>query len=326
MSMPQVLMSRVGATVMRAGAATGPIARRTATSSASSTHGFAARATTIRAHAASSAAAPAVADAPKPIYLSDYAAPDYVFAKVALDFDLGEENTVVGNTMSVEPTYDEGSPSRPLFLHGDPSMELKGIEIDGEALPESAYELTPKGLTIAAPPTSPFTLVITTVIKPQDNTELEGLYKSSGNFCTQCEAEGFRRITFFQDRPDVMALFTTKITADKTKYPVMLSNGNLIQSGDLEGGKHFTVWEDPFVKPSYLFALVAGDLGKIEDTFTTASGREVALRIYTEPHNLDKADFAMVSLKKSMKWDEDTYGLEYDLDLFNIVAVDDFNM
>lgn len=331
MSMPQV-MSRVGATVMRAGAATA-VARRTAqhrattATSPSSSHGFAARAS-VRAHSASSAAAaPAVADAPKPIYLSDYVAPDYVFAKVALKFDLGEETTVVGNTMHVEPTFDSGAASRPLFLHGDPSMELAGIEVDGQALPESAYVLTPKGLTITSPPTSPFTLVITTVIKPQDNTELEGLYKSSGNFCTQCEAEGFRRITFFQDRPDVMSVFTTTITADKEKYPVLLSNGNLIDSGELDGGeRHFTVWEDPFVKPSYLFALVAGSLGMIEDVFTTASGRQVALRIYVEAHNLDKADFAMASLIKSMKWDEEVFGLEYDLDLFNIVAVDDFNM
>ena len=200
------------------------------------------------------------------------------------------------------------------------------MEVNGTALDASAYVLTKKGITITAPPAAPFELKITTKIKPQENTELEGLYKSSGNFCTQCEAEGFRRITFYQDRPDVMSEFTTRITADKAKYPVLLSNGNLVDSGDLDGGKHFTVWEDPFPKPAYLFALVAGDLGMIEDKFTTKSGREVALRIYVEEHNLDKADWAMVSLIKSMKWDEDVFGLEYDLDLFNIVAVDDFNM
>uniref|UniRef100_A0A7S0I8S7 Uncharacterized protein n=1 Tax=Micromonas pusilla TaxID=38833 RepID=A0A7S0I8S7_MICPS len=276
--------------------------------------------------ASSAATAEKVAEAPKPIYLKDYTAPDYRFAKVVLDFELGEEVTVVGNTISVEPTFAAGGDPRPLFLNGDPTVELAGVEVNGTALDASAYVLTKKGITITAPPAAPFELKITTKIKPQENTELEGLYKSSGNFCTQCEAEGFRRITFYQDRPDVMSEFTTRITADKAKYPVLLSNGNLVNSGDLDGGKHFTVWEDPFPKPAYLFALVAGDLGMIEDKFTTKSGREVALRIYVEEHNLDKADWAMVSLIKSMKWDEDVFGLEYDLDLFNIVAVDDFNM
>jgi len=269
------------------------------------------------------------AEAPQTIYLKDYTAPNYRFAQVLLDFDLGEEITVVGNTISVQPTVpagDDVSPRPPLFLHGDPSVELAGIEVDGESLAESAYLVTPKGLTITDPPSSNFKLKITTKIKPQENTKLEGLYKSSGNFCTQCEAEGFRRITFYQDRPDVMSQFTTKITADKSRYPVMLSNGNLVDSGETDDGKHFTVWEDPFPKPSYLFALVAGSLGMIEDTFTTKTGRKVALRIYVEKHNLDKADWAMVSLVKAMKWDEDVFGLEYDLDLFNIVAVDDFNM
>ena len=159
-----------------------------------------------------------------------------------------------------------------------------------------------------------------------ENTRLEGLYKSSGNFCTQCEAEGFRRITFYPDRPDVMARFSTRIEAEKAKYPVLLGNGNLVESGPLPGGRHFTVWEDPFPKPCYLFALVAGDLACVADAFTTASGRAVDLRIYTQAHNADKAGFAMESLKASMAWDESTFGLEYDLDLFNIVAVDDFNM
>ena len=335
MSMPQV-MSRVGATVMQraASAAARRVANQrhvsTAGTSSAGARVSAANTRTVRAHAAAAAAAaaPAVAEAPKPILLADYAAPDYVFAKVALNFDLGEETTTVGNTMLVEPAYDpsEGDAARPLFLHGDDCLDLAGVEIDGETLPESAYVVTSKGMTIKEPPTSPFTLVITTVIKPQENTALEGLYKSSGNFCTQCEAEGFRRITFYQDRPDVMSTFTTTITADKAKYPVLLSNGNLVDSGELDGGRHYTVWEDPFPKPAYLFALVAGTLGVIEDKFTTASGREVVLKIYTEEHNIDKADFAMVSLIKSMKWDEEVFGLEYDLDLFNIVAVDDFNM
>ena len=326
MSMPQV-MSRVA----RAGLATNALARAAskAAQHAKPSFGFAASrsvARPTRAMASSAATAEKVAEAPKPIYLKDYTAPDYRFAKVVLDFELGEEVTVVGNTISVEPTFAAGGDPRPLFLNGDPTVELAGVEVNGTALDASAYVLTKKGLTITAPPAAPFELKITTKIKPQENTELEGLYKSSGNFCTQCEAEGFRRITFYQDRPDVMSEFTTRITADKAKYPVLLSNGNLVDSGDLDGGKHFTVWEDPFPKPAYLFALVAGDLGMIEDKFTTKSGREVALRIYVEEHNLDKADWAMVSLIKSMKWDEDVFGLEYDLDLFNIVAVDDFNM
>ena len=324
--MPQV-MSRVA----RAGLATNALARAASKAAhhAKPSFGFAASrsvARPTRAMASSAATAEKVAEAPKPIYLKDYTAPDYRFAKVVLDFELGEEVTVVGNTISVEPTFAAGGDPRPLFLNGDPTVELAGVEVNGTALDASAYVLTKKGLTITAPPAAPFELKITTKIKPQENTELEGLYKSSGNFCTQCEAEGFRRITFYQDRPDVMSEFTTRITADKAKYPVLLSNGNLVDSGDLDGGKHFTVWEDPFPKPAYLFALVAGDLGMIEDKFTTKSGREVALRIYVEEHNLDKADWAMVSLIKSMKWDEDVFGLEYDLDLFNIVAVDDFNM
>ena len=326
MTMPQV-MSRVA----RAGLATNTLARAASKAAhhAKPTFGFAASrsvARPTRAMASSAATAEKVAEAPKPIYLKDYTAPDYRFAKVVLDFELGEEVTVVGNTISVEPTFAAGGDPRPLFLNGDPTVELAGVKVNGNALDASAYVLTKKGITITAPPAAPFELKITTKIKPQENTELEGLYKSSGNFCTQCEAEGFRRITFYQDRPDVMSEFTTRITADKAKYPVLLSNGNLVDSGDLDGGKHFTVWEDPFPKPAYLFALVAGDLGMIEDKFTTKSGREVALRIYVEEHNLDKADWAMVSLIKSMKWDEDVFGLEYDLDLFNIVAVDDFNM
>jgi aminopeptidase N len=276
--------------------------------------------------ASSASAAPAV-DAPKPILLSEYAAPEYTYASVTLEFDLGEEITVVTNTCAVEPAHGGSTPT-PLFLHGDDSLDLISVHIDGTKLERDQYSITSKGMTIATPPSGPFELKIVTNIKPQENTELEGLYKSSGNFCTQCEAEGFRRITFFQDRPDVMSVFTTKIVADKQKYPVLLSNGNLIESGVCsdDATKHFTVWNDPFVKPSYLFALVAGDLSKLEKKFVTKSGREVALKIYVEAHNLDKTDFAMESLIHSMRWDEEVFGLEYDLDLFNIVAVDDFNM
>ena len=244
---------------------------------------------------------------------------------MSLEFDLREEAAAVTNVCAVEPRSRRRRGARP-FLHGDASMKLVSVSVDDTALvPGEGYSLTPKGLTVLSPPASAFSFDVVTEIKPQENTELEGLYKSSGNFCTQ--QARVRRITFFQDRPDVMSVFTTRIEADK-KYPVLLSNGNLVDSGPVSGddARHFTVWNDPFVKPSYLFALVAGDLGVVEDTFTTMSGRDVALRIYVEAHNLDKADFAMESLVKSMRWDEEVFGLEYDLDLFNIVAADDFNM
>ena len=278
--------------------------------------------TTARAMASANAVDAAVTSAPKAIYLKDYERPAYAFERVHLNFELGEATTTVTSTVRVRPESDAGG--KTLFLHGDESVELASIAVNGEAF--TTYERTAKGIALSSLPTAAFDLRVETVIKPQENTALEGLYKSSGNFCTQCEAEGFRRITFYQDRPDVMSIFTTRIEADKTKYPVLLGNGNLVDSGDLDGGKHFTVWEDPWAKPCYLFALVAGDLAMVEDKFTTMSGKEVTLRIFTEAHNIDKCDHAMASLIKSMKWDEDTFGLEYDLDLFNIVAVDDFNM
>ncbi|KAK3241910.1 hypothetical protein CYMTET_48368 [Cymbomonas tetramitiformis] len=263
--------------------------------------------------------------APTPIYLKDYAAPSYLVETLDLDFDLGEETSKCRAVSKIVPNY-EGSPPT-LELDGDASMVLAGISIDGKEISADKYELKSSGeLRILDLPAGSFTLEIVTDLEPQNNTALEGLYKSSGNFCTQCEANGFRRITFFQDRPDVMAKYTTRITADKAKYPVLLSNGNLMDSGDLSDGKHFALWEDPWVKPCYLFALVAGDLALIEDSFTAADGRDIALKIWVEEHNAHKADFAMESLKASMKWDEDVYGLVYDLDLFNIVAVDDFNM
>lgn len=249
-----------------------------------------------------------------------------------------------------------GSKGAPLTLVGN-ELELKGVRLNGEELPGEAFLADPSSFCLTEPPEAggvPFRLELTTEIHPESNTKLEGLYKSSGNFCTQCEAEGFRRITYFLDRPDVMALYTTTIVADKEAYPVLLSNGNLIDSGSTKDGLHYAVgscsppslpppqfrkahpnkrpassvqvWEDPFPKPSYLFALVAGNLANIEDTFTTASGREVTLRIYCQEHNISKCDYAMDALKRSMKWDEEIFGLEYDLDLFNIVAVDDFNM
>ncbi|TQE06978.1 hypothetical protein C1H46_007368 [Malus baccata] len=191
---------------------------------------------------------------------------------------------------------------------------------------EEDYNLDSRHLTLKSLPSGVFTLEILTEMYPQKNTSLEGLYKSSGNFCTQCEAEGFRKITFYQDRPDIMAKYTCRIEADKSLYPVLLSNGNLTEQGDLEGNRHYALWEDPFKKPCYLFALVAGQLESRDDTFITRSGRKVALRIWTPAQDVAKTAHAMYSLKAAMKWDEDVFGLEYDLDLFNIVAVPDFNM
>ncbi|KAJ8768514.1 hypothetical protein K2173_022609 [Erythroxylum novogranatense] len=262
-------------------------------------------------------------DAPKEIFLKDYKFPDYYFDTVDLSFVLGEEKTVVSSKITVFPRV-EGS-SYPLVLDGQ-GMKLISVKINSENLKDGDYKVDSRHLTIRSPPVGTFTLEIVNEIHPQNNTSLEGLYKSSGNFCTQCEAEGFRKITFYQDRPDIMAKYTCRIEADKSLYPVLLSNGNLIEQGDLEGGKHYALWEDPFKKPCYLFALVAGRLESRDDSFITRSGRKVLLRIWTPAQDLPKTVHAMYSLKAAMKWDEDVFGLEYDLDLFNIVAVPDFNM
>ncbi|XP_037495626.1 puromycin-sensitive aminopeptidase isoform X2 [Jatropha curcas] len=262
-------------------------------------------------------------DAPKEIFLKDYKLPDYCFDTVDLNFSLGEEKTIVSSKITVFPRV-EGS-SAPLVLDGS-NLKLISIKINSEELKNKDYHLDSRHLKIQSPPTGTFSLDIVTEIYPQKNTSLEGLYKSSGNFCTQCEAEGFRKITFYQDRPDIMAKYTCRIEADKSLYPVLLSNGNLIEQGDLEDGKHYALWEDPFKKPSYLFALVAGQLESRDDTFVTRSGRNVSLRIWTPAQDVQKTAHAMFALKAAMKWDEDVFGLEYDLDLFNIVAVPDFNM
>ncbi|MEE9493669.1 MAG: aminopeptidase N [Gammaproteobacteria bacterium] len=260
---------------------------------------------------------------PKTIYLKDYTPPDFLVDTVSLEFALDPEKTVVNSTMQLRrnPTT---APSAPLILDGH-ELELLSIQMDGTPLDDSRYQLTNGQLIIRDMPEST-ELVIQTTIHPANNTALEGLYVSSGMFCTQCEAEGFRRITFFPDRPDVMARFTTKITADKSTYPILLSNGNPVASADLDNGKHSVTWEDPFPKPAYLFALVAGDLVRKQDSFTTCSGKQVDLHLYVEKANQDKCDHALASLKQSMRWDEDTYGREYDLDIFMIVAVNDFNM
>jgi aminopeptidase N len=258
------------------------------------------------------------------IYLKDYRPPDYRIETVNLQFELDESRTRVGSLMTVVCTHDRCEGIRPLILNGR-DLVLKAIKIDGKLLSQHDYKLDPESLTILSVPNR-FTLEIETEINPKDNTELSGLYMSSGNFCTQCEAEGFRKIMYYLDRPDVMARFFTTIVADKKKFPVLLSNGNLIDSGNLKDGRHFSKWHDPFPKPAYLFALVAGDLAHTNDEFTTMSGRKVDLNIFVQHHNKDKCSHAMESLKLAMKWDEENYGREYDLDTFMIVAVDDFNM
>jgi aminopeptidase N len=260
----------------------------------------------------------------KTTYLKDYRPPDYLIETVNLEFDLDETRTRVKSLMTVVCNHDRCEGIHPLVLNGR-DLALKAIRLDGQPLSERDYKLDDSSLTVLPVPDR-FILELETEINPSSNTELSGLYMSGSGFYTQCEAEGFRKITYYPDRPDVMARFFTTITADKTKHPVLLSNGNLIDWGELKGGRHFAKWHDPFPKPAYLFALVAGDLARIEDKFTTMSGRGVTLHIYVQRHNRDKCAHAMESLKLAMKWDEETYGREYDLDLFMIVATDDFNM
>ncbi|MDX1816815.1 MAG: aminopeptidase N [Marinobacter sp.] len=261
---------------------------------------------------------------PQTIYLSDYTVPAYLVDHVDLRFELFEDGARVHSTLSIRRNPESGRSDAALALDGD-SLSLQAVSLDGRELQESEYELSDEQLVIAGVPDA-FKLDVVTWIEPQNNTRLEGLYKSSGMFCTQCEAEGFRCITFFPDRPDVMSRFRTRIEADRSAYPVLLSNGNDVDRGDLEGDRHFVTWEDPFPKPCYLFALVAGDLVEKRDTFRTCSGRDIDLRMYVEPRNAEKCEHAMDSLKRSMRWDEEVYGREYDLDIFMIVAVDDFNM
>ncbi|MEW6992408.1 aminopeptidase N [Colwelliaceae bacterium 6441] len=253
--------------------------------------------------------------------LADYQASDFSISTVQLTFDLSDSETIVTNEMAMQRNNDQ---QVPLFLNGE-HIVLVSLSLDGHYLDESDYEQSDNGLTIYTDKKE-FTLSIITQINPLENTALEGLFKSGGAFCTQCEAEGFRRISYYLDRPDVMAKFTTKIIADKSAYPFLLSNGNKIDEGDLPKGRHFVTWQDPFVKPCYLFALVAGDFDLLQDTYTTGSGKIVHLEIFVDRGNLPKAEHAMASLKKSMLWDEQTFGLEYDLNIYMIVAVDFFNM
>ena len=261
---------------------------------------------------------------PKMIYLKDYQAPEYLIDETHLTFELFEDHTLVHAQLVMRRNPARGAGLPQLVLDGQ-LLELLSLKLDDTELGVGDYQQTPDQLTVQ-PKAAQFTLDTSVRIHPETNTALEGLYKSSGMFCTQCEAEGFRKITYYLDRPDVMSKFTTTVSAEQHSYPVLLSNGNPIASGPGEDGRHWATWEDPFMKPAYLFALVAGDLWCIEDVFTTMNQRDVTLRIYVEPENVDKCEHAMNSLKKSMRWDEETYGREYDLDIFMIVAVNDFNM
>lgn len=258
----------------------------------------------------------------KTVYLKNYQPPAFSVDSIDLNFELFEEQTKVTSTLKM--IRNDTGVDHSLELLGE-DLVLESIYVNGVKLPVDGYKKTSESLMISKVQNNDI-IKMTTIIKPQENTKLEGLYKSSGNYCTQCEAEGFRRITYYLDRPDVMAKFTTTIEADKKDYPVLLSNGNPIKSGDLPNGRHFMTWEDPFRKPAYLFALVAGKLLFIEDFFTTMSGRKVQLRIYVEKENIDQCQHAMDSVIKAMKWDETRFGREYDLDYYNIVAVNDFNM
>ncbi len=264
---------------------------------------------------------------PQTIYLKDYTVPDFLISHVDLNFNLTEDNTRVISRLTLTRNPASQTGDAPLVLLGENLKLIRVIIHDDKELSESDYQLTPDSLIIhSVPQHREFILTIENTINPKANTALEGLYLSNGMLCTQCEAEGFRKITYFLDRPDVMSQFTTTLVGDKTQYPVLLSNGNKIASGDLDNNQHWVTWEDPFNKPCYLFALVAGQLDCIEDHFITKSGRSISLQIFIEPHDLDKCDHAMQSLKNAMKWDEEVYGLEYDLDLYMIVAVGHFNM
>jgi len=264
------------------------------------------------------------ASTPRTIYLKDYQVPDYLIDTVELRFELEPAETRVSSRLTVRFHPDVHKDNRQLVLHGQ-ELTLIEIRIDGNLLSEADYALDDDTLILENIDDGAL-LEIETQIAPNQNTTLEGLYVSSGMFCTQCEAEGFRRITYFPDRPDVMARYTTTLVADKDRYPVLLSNGNPLDKGQLDDGRHWITWQDPFPKPSYLFALVAGNLYCKQDSFTTHSGRKVALEIYVEHENSRKCEHALHSLKQAMQWDEDTYGREYDLDIFMIVAVNDFNM
>jgi aminopeptidase N len=258
------------------------------------------------------------------VYLKDYLPSEYSIERVELDFDLNPTVTTVTSTLNVIKNPKAETNTKQLVLNGE-QLELQAISINGKPLATTEYTLGSDTLTISNLPDE-FQLQIITKIKPQDNTALSGLYRSNTMYCTQCEAEGFRRITYYLDRPDVMSKFIVTIHADKKEYPVLLANGNLIAQGDDSDTRHYATWVDPFLKPCYLFAMVAGDLIAVEDNFVTMSGRLVKLKLFVERENLEQTAHAMAALKKAMAWDEQAYGREYDLDIYMIVAVNDFNM
>ena len=256
---------------------------------------------------------------PQTIYLKDYTQPPYWIDTVDLDFDIGAGGTTVRATLAMR--RNPAVAAQPLILDGD-ELETLSVAVDGQKWP---FSETPTQLTLSDLPDA-FTLTTEVRIQPDNNTRLSGLYRSKDGYFTQCEAQGFRRITWFLDRPDVMSTYTVTLHADKAAFPVLLANGNPVAQGIKADGKHWAKWEDPFRKPAYLFAVVAGKLDELKDTFTTASGRTVQLAIYVEPGKLDQCPHAMEALKKSMQWDEQRFGLECDLDHYMIVAVGDFNM
>jgi len=255
-----------------------------------------------------------------PTLLKDYRAPEFDIQTVYMDVKLDPAKTRITSTLQIKRV---GTANAKLNLDGE-DINLVSVSVDGNELKRSAYKLTQSQLILSDLPEA-FTLELVTTCAPKDNTRLMGLYVSGGRFCTQCEAEGFRRITYFLDRPDVLSKYTVRMEADKDAYPTLLANGNMIESGDMAGRHHFAVWEDPFPKPSYLFAMVAGKFDRIDDNFTTMSGRDIPLEIYVDPGDSSRAHYAMDSLKRSMKWDEEAFGREYDLNRFMIVAVRDFN-
>ncbi|GLK69933.1 aminopeptidase N [Ancylobacter dichloromethanicus] len=262
---------------------------------------------------------------PQPVRLGDYRPPDWLVDTVHLDVRLHPTAARIVARLALRPN-PEGREGSPIVLDGD-ELNLKSVTLDGAPLAGSAYVATSTGLTLLAPPQRALTLEIETVVDPSANTRLMGLYRSSGTYCTQCEAEGFRRITYFPDRPDVLAVYTTRIEAERDEAPVLLGNGNPVEAGAVEDtSRHYAVWHDPWPKPSYLFALVGGKLDRITEDFVTATGKTVELGIYVEPGKTARAGYAMDALKRAMRWDEEAFGCEYDLDVFNIVAVADFNM
>ncbi len=267
---------------------------------------------------------PETSSAPTSIRLEDYAPPTWLVDTVALDVSLDPKATRVRATLTVRPNPAVGAPG-PLVLDGE-RMDLRSVVLDGKNLTADEYVLTDASLTLPEPSAAPHRLVIETICDPDANTSLTGLYRSSGVYCTQCEAQGFRRITYFPDRPDVLAVYTVRIEADAAACPVLLANGNPVASRHADGGRHFAEWHDPHPKPAYLFAMVAGDLACVTDQFKTMSGRNVSLGIFVEHGKADRTSYAMDALKRSMAWDEEVFGREYDLDVFNIVAVSDFNM